>query len=161
MERKLMTICIVRQEDNILLGFKKTGFGINLWNGFGGKVENGETIEEAAIRELKGESGLEALNIFKKGILYFTFQNNSILLEVHIFLTDKFIGTPVETNEMKPKWFSIKEIPYDKMWEDDKFWVPMFLNGNKFKGSFLFDRPSDQNYCAKVLKHELLEVDNL
>lgn len=32
----------------VLLGMKKRGFGAGKWNGFGGKVQPGETIEEAA-----------------------------------------------------------------------------------------------------------------
>jgi hypothetical protein len=28
---------------------------------------------------------------------------------------------------MKPEWFSIDEIPFDKMWEDDKYWMPRIL----------------------------------
>ncbi|CAN0505072.1 unnamed protein product, partial [Ectocarpus sp. 12 AP-2014] len=32
----------------ILLGMKKRGFGEGKWNGFGGKVESGESVEEAA-----------------------------------------------------------------------------------------------------------------
>ena len=34
----------------VLLGYKKRGFAPNKWSGFGGKVEVGETIKEAAIR---------------------------------------------------------------------------------------------------------------
>jgi len=32
-----------------------------------------------------------------------------------------------ETEEMKPEWFSIDEIPYDKMWDDDSYWMPRIL----------------------------------
>ena len=34
----------------ILLGLKKRGFGEGWWNGFGGKINHNETIEEAAKR---------------------------------------------------------------------------------------------------------------
>jgi len=40
----------VRRERAILLGYKKRGFGAGKWNGFGGKVEIGETVEDAAKR---------------------------------------------------------------------------------------------------------------
>ena len=39
-----------RVKNQILLGMKKRGFGSGKWNGFGGKVEPNETIEEAAKR---------------------------------------------------------------------------------------------------------------
>jgi 8-oxo-dGTP pyrophosphatase MutT (NUDIX family) len=41
---------------------KKRGFGNGKYNGFGGKVENGETIQQAAIRETIEESGLTPLD---------------------------------------------------------------------------------------------------
>ncbi len=42
----------------VLLGMKKRGMGQGKWNGFGGKLKPGETIEECALRELEEESGL-------------------------------------------------------------------------------------------------------
>ena len=48
--QKLLTLALVRQGEFILLGLKKKGFGEGKWNGFGGKVEHGETICQAAIR---------------------------------------------------------------------------------------------------------------
>lgn len=49
--RKLLTLVLVRNDvGDILLGLKKRGFGEGKWNGFGGKVEPGETIHQAAAR---------------------------------------------------------------------------------------------------------------
>ncbi len=47
---KLLTLVFARQPGKILLGMKKRGFGEGRWNGFGGKVEKGETIEQGARR---------------------------------------------------------------------------------------------------------------
>jgi len=47
---KLLTLVLVVQPGRVLLGLKKRGFGAGKWNGFGGKVEPGETIEEGARR---------------------------------------------------------------------------------------------------------------
>ena len=49
-DRKIYTLVSVLKDDEILLGLKKRGFGVGWWNGFGGKINNGETIEEAAKR---------------------------------------------------------------------------------------------------------------
>ena len=54
---------------------------------------------------------------------------------------------------MNPRWFDTTEIPYEEMWTDDKYWLPLFLEGKKFKGRFLFDE-NDQ-----VLNYELEDVD--
>ena len=47
---KLLTLLFVLEPGRVLLGMKKRGFGVGRWNGFGGKVQEGETIEEGAIR---------------------------------------------------------------------------------------------------------------
>lgn len=156
--KKLLTLCIIHQHPKVLFGMKKRGFGAGRWNGFGGKVEDGETIEMAAMRELKEEAGLEALEMAKSGVIDFEFENDPKILEVHIFHITKFRGTPEETEEMRPQWFHIDEIPFDAMWSDDVHWIPLLLAGKKFKGKFLFDRPSDAEYSAKIITKDLFEV---
>jgi 8-oxo-dGTP pyrophosphatase MutT (NUDIX family) len=47
-------------DGEVLLGMKKRGFGVGKFNGFGGKVESGESVPDAAVRELREESGLIA-----------------------------------------------------------------------------------------------------
>jgi 8-oxo-dGTP diphosphatase/2-hydroxy-dATP diphosphatase len=139
MKRKLLTLSLISKDGKILLGMKKRGFGQGRWNGFGGKVLEGETIEEAAKRELREEVGILAKKLEKRGILRFTFDNlPNELLEVHVFHVLDFEGEPLESEEMKPQWFKIDEIPFDEMWPDDKHWLPLFLKQRKFEGSFHF-----------------------
>ncbi|MEA2098116.1 MAG: 8-oxo-dGTP diphosphatase [Patescibacteria group bacterium] len=152
MNKKILTLCIIHQHPKILLGMKKRGHGVGKWNGFGGKVEQGETIEEAAKREIKEEAGIETKKINKLGILEFIYQDGSGNMEVHIFCAKEFEGNPIESEEMKPKWFDVDEIPFDQMWSDDKYWLPMFLDGKSFRGKFLFDEFNE------IIDYSLLEV---
>lgn len=157
-----LTLCMVHQGEKILLGMKKRRFGAGRWNGFGGKLDPGETIEQAAVREMNEEIGITALDMDKRGILHFEFENDpAVTLEVHIFSVTKFSGEPMETEEMRPEWFGVDAIPYETMWSDDKYWLPLFLQGKKFTGTFLFDKPSTPEYSAKMLKQDLKEVTNL
>ena len=158
--KKSLTLCMILKDNQILLGMKKRGFGIGRWNGFGGKVEEGETIEQGAIRELKEEIGIDALNIKKVGILYFSFQNDTKILEVNVFTVIDFTGEPIESEEMKPQWFSFDKIPFSQMWTDDIQWFPFLLNNKLFRGEFLFDRPSDAEYSAKIITQKLNEVSS-
>ncbi|HAO81543.1 MAG: Nudix (Nucleoside diphosphate linked moiety X)-type motif 1 [Parcubacteria group bacterium GW2011_GWD2_43_10] len=153
--KTLLTLTIIYQHPKVLLGMKKRGFGAGRWNGFGGKVEAGEKIEDTAKRELNEEVGISAVGLEKVGIIDFEFKGNSEILEVHIFKGQDYSGEPVESEEMKPQWFLIDAIPFQDMWSDDKYWLPLFLAGKKFKGYFLFDE-SDT-----VIKHELSEVKSL
>ncbi len=66
-----------------------------------------------------------------------------------------YTGDPVETEEMKPEWFAFDKIPFDHMWSDDAFWLPLLIEGKSFEGVFHFDKPSTPDYQAKILKHEL------
>ena len=63
---KTETVLIIHQHPKILLGMKKVRFGKGKYNGFGGRVENGETLEECAIRETYEETGLK-VNVVNKG----------------------------------------------------------------------------------------------
>lgn len=159
--KKILTLCMVIKEKEILLGMKKRGFGVGKWNGFGGKIEENETIEEGAVRELKEEIGIGATEIEKVGIINFSVLDDPVSLEVHVFKVLKFIGEPIESEEMRPQWFSLEAIPFSEMWPDDIYWLPIVLNGKLFTGNFLFDKPIDSKYLDTIIKYDLTEVDTL
>jgi ADP-ribose pyrophosphatase YjhB (NUDIX family) len=151
---KKFTLCTILQNNKILLGMKKRGFGEGRWNGFGGKINSNETIKEATIREVKEESCIDIVNPKKRGVIEFRFEKDkNEILQVHIFSVNDFSGAPKETEEMLPKWFNIDDIPYNDMWSDDKYWLPMLLDGKNFTGSFLFGGENDD-----VLKYNIKEI---
>ena len=136
---------MIYDNERILLGLKKRGFGQGRWNGFGGKVDTEETIEQAAARELQEEAGITAINLKPRGMIRFTFENEpDTQLEVNIFTAFEFTGEPTETEEMRPQWFMHSEIPYSEMWVDDQYWLPLILAGKNVKGRVHFDAPSTQ-----------------
>lgn len=137
---KLFTLAIVheQQKKRILLGRKKKGFGEGYFNGFGGKVEPGETVLQAAHRELHEEAGITTPQLHHRGVLTFVFDDQPQPWEVHVFGATEFSGEPLETDEMAPVWVPVTEIPYDRMWADDLYWYPLFLQGSCFEGIFAF-----------------------
>ncbi|KAF8947160.1 hypothetical protein BGZ52_008155 [Haplosporangium bisporale] len=94
--KKVLTLVMVIDKDNqkILLGYKKRGFGAHLWNGFGGKVEPGETVHQGALRELEEEAGItvESHKLQKAGILMFLFENDPMALETHVYKAYEYHG---------------------------------------------------------------------
>ncbi len=152
MKKLLTTLCIVHQHPKVLLGMKKRGFGQGRWNGFGGKVQDGEEIKTAAKRELSEEASINVEEIERIGVLDFEWRDKPEIIQVHIFEAKNFEGEPIESEEMKPQWFHVNEIPFEEMWPDDKHWFPLFLDGKKFKGRFLFDQADN------ILDYELSEV---
>lgn len=159
--KKQLTLCIVCAEGRVLLGMKKRGFGAGRWNGYGGKVEDGESLEEAAVREMKEEVGLVPTEMNKVGILNFSFKSEDPDLQVHIYKVDAFKGEPVETEEMYSEWFEYEEIPYDNMWSDDRQWLPFLLTRKLFRGRFVFDSPATAEHDAEILESEMDVVEEL
>ena len=95
------TLCFLLEgegeERRILLGMKKRGFGVNKWNGFGGKIHEGETVEEAACRELFEEAGVivPKEELTKMGEIYFYFPHEEKWDQiVHVFFARKWNGQP-------------------------------------------------------------------
>ncbi len=140
------------RDTNILLIHKKRGLGAGKINAPGGRVEKGESFQDAAIREAREEVGIEAADLHYSGILSFEF-TNGYSTRCHVFKTELFEGTPIETDEATPVWFDIKDIPYNRMWADDILWIPMMLNNIPFDAHFIFDDDI-------MLWHDLPEEDS-
>lgn len=153
-----LTLLVLTYDDKILLGLKKLRFGKGKYNGFGGKLEPGETLLEGVCREATEEAGitLNPLEVDYVGILDFYFVHKpSWNQQVHLFKATHFEGIPVETDEMAPKEFSLAAIPYDKMWSDDVYWLPLVLEGKKVTASFTF------NEDGSIKEHDLVVVNEL
>jgi mutator protein MutT len=135
---KHVTLLFLRRDNQILLAMKKRGFGAGKWNGVGGKADEGETIEETAIRECQEEIGVTPTNLKKVGELHF-FDLPHVEHYCHVYVAETWEGEPAETEEMRPEWFDTDKIPYDSMWPDDIYWLPIMLEGKLFKGKIILD----------------------
>ena len=137
----------------ILLGYKKAGFAQGKFNGFGGKVETGETIEHAAVRELWEEASIkvEEQDLDKVAHLtfYFPFMPDWDQV-VYVFLVRTWRGEPVESDEMRPAWYKVSEIPFGQMWQDDPHWLPRVLAGQRIRAWFTFGRDNETVTEARV-----------
>jgi 8-oxo-dGTP pyrophosphatase MutT (NUDIX family) len=152
---KLLSLVFVidqRAPPRVLLGLKKRGFGQGKFNGFGGKLQPGETMRQCAARELEEECGLAVppwllrargeleFRMLSDGMVDAATGRVSSLLRVSLFscgLADAS-GRVVESGEMRPQWFPVDEVPLSRMWADDKYWLPSLLSGSDVQGSFTF-----------------------
>ena len=104
-----------------------------MWNGLGGKIEEGETPYQAAKRELFEETRLTigaltyhgTLTIFLSGAV-----SPSILL--YVFSSKEFAGRLKGDGKNELRWFPLNALPYTAMWHDDSFWLPYLLAGRKW-----------------------------
>ena len=132
------TLVFVFRGDEVLLINKKTGLGKGKVNGPGGKVDPGETPEAAAIRECHEELDITVSNLEYCGEHRFQFVDG-YSIHVWVYRTRHFLGEPTETREAAPLWTKMKKIPFDQMWDDDKYWLPMLVRGEKFQTRWIFN----------------------
>ena len=125
----------------MLLIRKKRGFGMGKINGPGGKLDPGETELDCAVRETQEELHVHALSPVKRGELWFHF-TDGMAMHVAVFMATSYEGIASETEEAEPLWTPIEEIPFERMWQDDRYWLHQMLttaDHEQFLGRFLFD----------------------
>ena len=128
-------------ERQVLLGHKKTGLGTGKIVGLGGHVEEGEAPVEAAAREAKEESGLEVDVDSLRAAAHITFlfpTHPAWDMTVEVFIGDTWRGEPAETDEIRPQWFPVAALPFDRMWDDGKYWLPRVLTGERLCATFSY-----------------------
>lgn len=135
-DRAVLTF--IRCEGRLLLIVKKRGLGQGKVNAPGGRIEPGETPEQAAVRETREEVGLTPCGLRPAGHLDFAFADG-YSLSCRVFMADTYTGTLMETDEAEPFWCAESDIPYDRMWADDRLWIPLMLEGSAFDAQFVFD----------------------
>lgn len=135
----------------VLLGEKLRGLGVGHIVGPGGKVEPGETPEEAAIREVHEEVGLvigpQALTPLAR--ISYPFANRDALSQrSFVFSTRIFSGEIRASGEISASWWPVTEIPYERMWADAKLWLPRALSGEFIEATVVMGESNE------VLSHD-------
>ncbi len=111
-------------------------------------MEEGESIEEGAARELSEESGILARSLNRLGYIVFNMKHLNKVMRVHIFDTTDFDLEPVESEEMRPQWYKVEEIPFERMWPDDEHWFHYMLSSQSFIGRYVTARMGLVVCCA-------------
>lgn len=129
--RQTTLVLAFNNDNQVLLCMKKRWFWVGKYNWAWWKVEWEETIIEAARRELWEETwievGIERLE--RRWIFHFYFADKPDWnQDVTLFVINNYTWEIEETEEMKPEWFDINKIPFDKMWPDDSYWLPRLLS---------------------------------
>ena len=149
----ITTLGFICRDRQVLLGFKKRGFGAGLWAGFGGKVKEGEDITASLKREIKEETALDIKDdgVVKCGFVNFVFTDTGSDSDVHVFKIISTQAEPLESEEMRPQWFNFDSIPYDGMWDDAKYWLPLLLENKIVKAQFVYTGKKVVDYKVNVV----------
>ncbi|MEO5781498.1 MULTISPECIES: 8-oxo-dGTP diphosphatase [Arthrobacter] len=129
-----VTLCFLLRDGavgtQVLLGTKKTGFGVGKIVGLGGHVEPGESQAEAACREVYEEAGIVVRehDLRIAGQIQFVFPARPEWnMSTSLFTARRWTGEPAESDEIIPEWFHISSLPLERMWQDAGHWLPLAL----------------------------------
>jgi len=137
----------------VLLGYKKTGFGRGKVVAPGGHVEAGESATAAAAREVKEETGIRVAQgaLTEAAQLTFLFPAHpSWDMDVAIFTSADWSGEAAESDEIRPRWFPVTDLPLDHMWDDGKHWLPRVLAGERLRAVFSYAPDNETVASATV-----------
>lgn len=137
------SFCHVIHKNKLLLKLANSGVTKGKWNCPAGKIEKGETSKHAAIRETYEETGLKVQKLLNHGTLRFFVDGKGLFFRIYLFSSRRFSGKIKSSSEGKVKWFDVANIPYGKMWPDDRHWIPILLRGERFDGDFYFDKNNE------------------
>lgn len=125
------------EDGQVLLIRKLRGHGAGKINGPGGKPEPGESPLQCVLRETEEEVGIKPREIQHAAVLRFIDTQGDDWLG-YIYVAAGCLGVPRATAEATPLWYPLERLPFDEMWEDDRYWLPRILNGERLEGEFLF-----------------------
>jgi 8-oxo-dGTP diphosphatase len=139
-------VCYILRETasggyEVLLGEKKKGLGLGKIVGPGGKLEPGESPVQAVVREVLEESGLRVRedNLTALGRIRYEFPHRPAWSQTSwVFSTFDWHGEIVESDELLLRWHPVDDIPFDRMWDDARHWLPTALNGEYCERRFVF-----------------------
>jgi 8-oxo-dGTP diphosphatase len=123
----------------VLLIRKRRGHGAGKINGPGGKPDPGESPLNCAVRETEEEVGIVPRGVRLAAVLKFLDLEDDDWLG-YVYRADQYQGEPRTTAEAIPAWYAADALPFDEMWDDDRYWLPRLLAGERLEGAFLFRR---------------------
>ena len=145
-----VTLCFLTRTWNgvpqVLLGTKKTGFGVGKIVGIGGHVEPGESDAEAACREVQEEAGVVVLqqDLRDAGLVVFEFPARPEWnMSTRLFVTERWAGEPSESAEIRPEWFDVGSLPVERMWQDAAHWLPLALEGSVLRLTVILNHDNE------------------
>lgn len=160
MDLKRQTLLYVFRSDGgghreVLLGEKLSGFGRGMIMGLGGHVEHGESDLEAAVREAHEEAHIVVPpeSAIRVATLTYRFPTQPAWdAVVTVFLGPSWFGEVAPSEELSPIWFPVSNLPLDRMWDDERYWLPHVLAGKNLVADFTFDES-----CSAVQEHSVVE----
>lgn len=137
---KETVLCYIEFDNKYLLLFRnKKEIDINKgkYIGIGGHIENGETKEQALIREVKEETGFNLISYKYKGKVFF--KDNDYSEIMHLFYSNEFNGELIECDEGTLCWIEKDDMKNIPQWDGDKYFLELMENeANYFEMELIY-----------------------
>ena len=153
------TICFIKQGSQILLLNREFPSWMGIWNGIGGKIEEGESPRESIIREIYEETGLLISDPQFKGITSWIVDDvcvDGMYLYVAELPIDESYSTPVKTFEGILDWKEYEWIINPKN-------VGLTSDIPKYIKHIFNDETIYEHRCyyknGTLVNHEMIQID--
>jgi 8-oxo-dGTP diphosphatase len=153
--RKLGVMILIKKKNSVLLlRRKKLGDTVHTQGvliPMGGKVEDGEMLVDAAVREVYEESGLKVSMLKLIGVLQTARKKDSGFDEWtnFLFITHQYSGKETNKGEGSFEWVSVDDLPNKRMYKGIRVFLTEALK-NDFVVSNSFHREHKLIYSTNL-----------
>ena len=132
--RKAVRCYLIKDNEVVVTKYKKGNKKEGYYDIPGGKIEEGETPKQTAIREMKEETGIEIQNLKYKGIMTIEYPDRMFIFDT--FISKEYEGEPQEFEENTSEWIDIDELlKKEKILSNiillDKFLIKGLIDDNR------------------------------
>lgn len=106
--RKAVRCYLIKDNKVVVTKYKKGNKKSEYYDIPGGKIEEGETPEQTAIREMKEETGVKVEKLKHKGNMIIEYPNR--IFDFDVFVSNESEGEPQEFEENTSEWMEINEL---------------------------------------------------
>ena len=124
-------------EKTLMIKRRKSDDQYGRWNGLGGKVEDNESPQEAMVREVKEESGLDVIKTRFGGVVTIAARGKIGTAVMFVFEVEKFAGNICESSEGKLAWIDDEKLRDLNLNEGDGLIFDWLAQGRFFSGKIV------------------------